>query len=302
MDFFSIGNVSGYAKNLDMKAKWNKKKKKGDFQSESKKSDLQRKNDAFKDYWYKKKNDPENDEKMQSISNKVAAGKELTPDEMRYLEEKNPMLYKKIQQDKEEQKAFERDLRRCRTKDEVERLKTDTVAKSLTVIGSVKSDPNIPEGTKASIAASEMMKLKKLEEISAKFVKSGEYAKLPTEAEVRKAEKEIAEAQEAAREKAADTGTDTEETISGEEKTAEPQTSERESAEKADDAKAYKENRTVPHEEKTVTEAEASPEAQKMKRAKAKKVYIDIKKTTDSSTSAPYIANAFSLGLNKGDK
>ena len=80
-----------------------------------------------------------------------------------------------------------------------------------------------------------MMKLKKLEEISAKFVKSGEYAKLPTEAEVRKAEKEIAEAQEAAREKAADTGTDTEETISGEEKTAETQTSERESAEKADD-------------------------------------------------------------------
>ena len=290
MDFFRIGNASNYAKKLDMKAKWNTKKQKGDFQSESKKTELQRKNDSFKDYWYTKRKEEENDEKLQNINNKVAAGKDLTPEEMRYLEEKNPMLCKKLKQDKEEQKAFERDLKRCKTKDEAERLKTDTVSKSLTVIGSVKNNPNIPEGTKAAIAASEMQKLKKLEEISAKFVESGEYAKLPTEAEVRKAEKEIAEAEKAEKENTEDT--DTQKQVYGGEETAEVQ---KDTAEKADKkADASEDKKALLSEEKTVSEAENTPEAQKMKRAKAKKTYIEIKKNTDSFTAVPYTANTFS--------
>ncbi len=290
MNFFNIGRLSGYTKNLDMKAKWNNKKKTGDFQSQSKKTELERKNDSFKDYWYSKQNEPDNDEKMQNINNKVAAGKDLTPDELRYLESKNPMLYHKIKNDKDEEKAFERDLKHCKTKDDVERLKTNTVTKSLSVIGSVKNNPNIPEGTKAAIAASEMQKLKKLEEISAKFVKSGEYAKLPTEAEVRKAEKEIAEAEKAEREKAAE-GTDENDTHKSEHSLQETETAitdkKAENTEKT--VQSEKEQDTFQKETETVTQAEYSPEAQKMKRAKAKNAYIQIHEKTGSSDAVPFI-------------
>ena len=285
MDIFSIGKVADLTKNTDMKARWNEKKKKGDFQSESKKTELQRKNDSFKAYWYDKQKNEESDKTLESINNKVAAGKDLTPEEMRYLESKNPMLYKKLKQDKEEQKAFEHDLKKCKTKDEVERLKTDTVSKSLTVIGSVKNNPNIPEGTKAAIAASEMQKLKKLEEISAKFVDSGEYAKLPTESEVRMAEKEITEAEQAERKRPDD------EDISERTDDEGREVSDKEAGVTAESVSTAE--KVLPEEEKTVIEAENTPEAQKMKRAKVKKAYIEIQEKTDSFAAVSHNADTF---------
>ena len=46
MDFSKIGSLSGYMKSLKLETKWKQKKDSGDFQSQSKKTELQRKNEV----------------------------------------------------------------------------------------------------------------------------------------------------------------------------------------------------------------------------------------------------------------
>lgn len=267
MDLSKIGSLSNYMKNIKLETKWKQKKQSGDFQSESKKTELQRKNEQFKAQFYKQQAENPEDETLKAINNKIAAGSKLTPTEMKYLQSKNPMLYQKLKNDEQQEKAFEKELKECKTKDDVEKLKSNNVSKAMSAIGSVKSNPNIPEGTKLAIAESEMRKLEKLNKIAAKFVKSGEYAKLPTEAEVQKAEKEISEAKQAQTEEiltcenSSDTNLEKAE-IAG--------ISNNNSETSVNDYKAETdENR------KTVEEAELSPEAEKLKRSKAKKAYLD---------------------------
>ena len=266
MDLNIIGSASQYAKNLGMQNKWDQKKKTGDFQSESKKTEMERKNDSFK-AWYKEQQEKhENDDTLNKINDKLAAGAELSEAEMKYLKTKNPTLYEKVKNDKLEEKKYEHDLKHCKTKDEAERLKVNKVNGTLSKINSVKNDPNIPEGAKLSIAASEMAKLEKINRISAKFVKSGEYEKLPTEEEVHKVEKETREAKQQA--------------VCDSAKAS--KMSEEAEANKKDDTKGSDENK-IPdliESRKTIFEAENSPEALKVKRSKAKKAYTEIKENT----------------------
>lgn len=266
MDLNKIGSLSCYMKNMKLETKWKQKKKSGDFQSESKKTELQRKNEQFKAQYYRQQAENPEDETLKAINNKIAAGTELSSTEMRYLQSKNPMLYQKLKNDEQQEKVFEKELKECKTKDEVEKLKFNNVSKAMSTIGAVKSNPNIPEGTKLAVAESEMKKLQKLDKIAAKFVKSGDYAKLPTEAEVQKAEKEISEAMQ--------------------EQTAEILNAENNPEEISSDVSENMEiifdntDNTVKEDKTTVTEAENSVEAQKIKRAKAKKAYIDAENNT----------------------
>ena len=266
MDLNKIGSLSCYMKNMKLETKWKQKKKSGDFQSESKKTELQRKNEQFKAQYYKQQEENPEDDTLKAINNKIAAGTKLSATEMRYLQSKNPMLYQKIKNDEKQEKAFEKELKECKTKDEVEKLKFNNVSKAMSAIGAVKSNPNIPEGTKLAVAESEMRKLQKLDKIAAKFVKSGEYSKLPTEAEVQKAEKEISQAMQ--------------------EQTAEIITAENNSEEIGSDVSENMKinfdstDNAVSEDKIIVTEAENSVEAQKIKRAKAKKAYIDAENNT----------------------
>lgn len=273
MDLSKIGSLSNYMNSLKLETKWNQKKKTGDLGSQSKKSELEIKNEQFKaQYYSQRENNPE-DETLKTINNKIAAGTKLSPTEMRYLQSKNPALYQKLKSDEQQEKAFEKKLHECKTKDDVDRLKMSSVSKALSTISSAKGS-NIPEGTKLEIAASEMRKLQKIEKIVAKFVKSGEYSKLPTEAEVHKAEKEIAEAKQNQTEEILETQKNSE----NEEKVS---TTQQENVEKtkikSDNKDIVKETEKVlpdKKSDKTVAEAEHSVEAEKIRRSKAKKAYI----------------------------
>lgn len=270
MDLNKIGSLSNYMSNLKLETKWNQKKKSGDLGSQSKKSELEIKNEQFKaQYYNQRENNPE-DETLKTINTKIAAGTKLSPTEMRYLQSKNPALYQKLKSDEQQEKAFEKKLHECKTKDDVDRLKMSSVSKALSTISSAKGS-NIPEGTKLEIAASEMRKLQKIEKIVAKFVKSGEYSKLPTEAEVHKAEKEIAEAKQNQTEEILEVSKDKEKVS----------TTQHENVEKTEiksenncDVKETEKFSADEKSDKTVTEAEHSVEAEKIRRSKAKKAYI----------------------------
>ncbi|MBQ8435509.1 MAG: hypothetical protein IJX24_05815, partial [Oscillospiraceae bacterium] len=279
--------------------KWKQKKSSGDFQSESKKTELQRKNEQFKAQYYKQQKDNPEDETLKSINNKISAGVDLTADEMKYLQTKNPMLYQKLKNDKQEEKAFEKKLKNCKTKDEVENLKLSSVNKAMSAMGAVKNNPNISDGVKLAVAESEMRKLRKLNEIVVKFVKSGDYAKLPTDEEVQKAQKDMAEARKAQTEKilTVENAAENKKSVGLAAEENGGMMADFSKTENTENEKASK-NTFSDDKKLTVTEAENSAEAQKIKRSKAKKAYLEAENNFDFvSVSTKMNSDSFSNNI-----
>lgn len=119
-----------------------------------------------------------------AIDGKIAAGGTLTPEEERYLEQKDPASLQRYRQAKMEKKAYEEKLKRCKTKDEVDRLKTNTMSGYLASFKKIENDPCIPLSEKLAKAQEMLAKSRNIEEVEIKFKASAEYENLPTEAEL----------------------------------------------------------------------------------------------------------------------
>ena len=220
---------------------------------------------------------------------------------MEYLQKNDPQLYQKVKSIEAEQKNYENELKRCKTKEEVQRVRTNHAAASLSTVNNIKNNPNIPEGKKLELIWQEHMKNQALEEVTKEFVESGKYAKLPTEAEKAEAEKELKEAKEAelgiedpaeeAEEKdkaEADSETDStkEDRPADSIKEARPADgaesalaeSQAGKVKKAMVDEAVQSSRAaLQKHEMTRMEAETTPEALKVKRAKARAAYEGVK-------------------------
>ncbi|MCI9681057.1 MAG: hypothetical protein HFI26_06695 [Lachnospiraceae bacterium] len=279
MDFSMIQSIGTYTKNMEMQMKWQKKKEDNDFTADgsTKWSDpTARQAEEIR------RSQADGSAKLLSqIRTKLAAGKKLTQEEMDYLQKNDLPTYQKVKAIEAEQKSYEKELKNCKTKEDVQRVRTNRVAASLSVVNNVKNNPAIPEGAKLGLIWQELQKNMVMEETIKKFVESGEYAQLPTEAEKLEAEKELKEWKEA------ELGIKDTEENAGEKEPAEnvteaESTVEEASADKApvDKAKeiaiqeALKRDRTFLQErKKTRAEVEATPEARKVKRAKAQAAY-----------------------------
>lgn len=235
------------------------------------------------------------------IRSKLANGKKLTIEEMEYLQKNDPQLYQKVKSIEAEQKNYENELKRCKTKEEVQRVRTNHAAASLSTVNNIKNNPNIPEGKKLELIWQEHMKNQALEEVTKEFVESGKYAKLPTEAEKAEAEKELKEAKEAelgiedpaeeAEEKdkaEADSETDgtKEDRPADSIKEARPADGAESSFAESQAGKVKKamvdeavqsSRAALQKHEMTRMEAETTPEALKVKRAKARAAYEGVK-------------------------
>lgn len=260
MDFLSVGSINNYIKNLDMEQKWQTKKHNGDYTADGLKTmtewlDKQRAEAAEKEE--AKSNDPA----LKDIHNKLAMGKRLTKGEMLYLQKNDPVVYQKAKALEDEIAAYESKLKNCRTKEEVQKLRMSQVSASLATVKSTMNNPAIPKGEKLGIIMAEHSKMRAVEEETMKFIKSKEYGELPTEEEKLKAEKDMQEAEE---NKLADEEAVAEEIVS--EDTEIPE----------------EEQVALPDGEITEYEAENTPEAKKVRRAKFK-AYIT---ASDSAAEA----------------
>ncbi len=272
MDFMKIGLITNYAKTIKRKYDWNKKKKENDFQSQSKKTELERKNDIFKADYKRMQENSNEDKALQSIHSKINAGANLTYSEMRYLQQKDPALYQKLKSREMELKNYERDLKRCKTKEEVERLKMTKLSEALIRIKANKGS-----------AQEELKKLEEFKKIEAKFAKDGEFSKLPTENEVHQAEKQETDSKKAEIEKLYDeiqkyAHIETENNTVSESEFV----SYEESFEGENSPKVYEKDISAETEIK-------NSNVQKVKRAKAKAAYIE-SENSYKAASAIYIA------------
>ena len=166
MDLLRIGSARQYAKSMARQTQWNLKKQSGDFTGHKK---------SLQDYVNITKASsvlPQTDEvdhKMSAIMTKAQVGKKLSPDEWEYLRTKNPTMYEKLREAEQEQENYEKALKRCKTRDEAQRLHVSKLAE---VMSAAK---NGDEGA--------LYRLNRLTRTMTEFTKSDEYHKMPTEAE-----------------------------------------------------------------------------------------------------------------------
>ena len=174
MNFYMMQSLGTYTKNMAMQMKWQQKKANNDFTADgsTKLSDpTARQAEEIR------LAQADGSSKLSSqIRTKLASGKKLTREEMEYLQKNDPQTYQKAKAIEEEQKSYEEELKKCKTKEDVQRVRMNRTAASLSVVNSVKSNPAIPESAKLGILWQELQKNMALEETISEFVKSGRYA------------------------------------------------------------------------------------------------------------------------------
>lgn len=269
MNFFTVQSLNSYTKNMEMEMKWQKRKSTSDFSADG---------STTIDDWVKQQADEirqsqkDGSAKLQAqIDLKLNSGQKLTAEEKEYLRKHDPEAYQHVKNLEAEQESYERELKRCTTKDEVERVKMLHTAASLNAVNSIMNNPVIPENKKFELVMREHQKNSALQESTRDFVESGRYAKLPTEAERLKAEKDLKEAEEAERNIDDTTEETAKEALEQEGEKAEETLSDIAEEQRKEHAKDVLNQR-----EMTRAEAELTPEALKVKRAKAQAAYNSV--------------------------
>ena len=269
MDFTAIGSLHAYTKNMAMEMKWQQKKSSGDFKADGTKT---------VEEWLKKQQEEatqsqSTDSKLKAqIDLKLKSGKKLTYEELEYLKNHDPQGYQKAREIQMEREAFERELKKCRTKEEVQRVKLSHAAASMAAVKEADTNPNIPKGQKLALIMQELAKNNALCDAERAFIQSGDYGRLPTENERLKAEEDLKKAEEAEKDMENRTDDTPEEVNDSLNETA---------AGKAVEEKARAEEKTpsesrikaakeiIAGKKPTRMQAEVTPEARKVRRAKA---------------------------------
>lgn len=188
------GSIRQSVKMATMNALIEQKKTKGFVEKQKEMSPEERMLEQFKEQAAQEKEA----EYTNGIANKVMSGKTLSSEEIEYLQQKNPELLKKYREMQEEKKSYERQLRQCKTKEEVERVRVNKINGYLAQAKSISHNAVIPKGEKKAMLEEIMARLTNMEKVYVKFVKSEQYRKMPREQEIAKERAELSSEREEA--------------------------------------------------------------------------------------------------------
>ena len=176
MGLAMIGNIGQYTKTMKMTMDWKQKKESGNYtkKSDEKTSELDFYRRQLEDIRENAKDD------KSTIYMKLKSGKKLTAEELEYLRDHDPEAYKEAKEIEEEQERYEEELKRCKTKEDVDALKMTYLSSKMAVAKEISNNPNIPEGAKMQLLLKENAKIKAVQEVDIKFRNSAQYANLPT--------------------------------------------------------------------------------------------------------------------------
>ncbi len=131
--------------------------------------------------------------KTEEIASKVYSGQRLSTEELDYLQKECPELYKDYIEIRNEREGYERKLKNCKTKEEVDRVKTNQMNQYAATAKKTFNNPNIPLGEKYRIARKLLAKITGVVEAEAEFKASKQYKDLESEHEIRRREHEQAQ-------------------------------------------------------------------------------------------------------------
>lgn len=167
MDFTTINSLNSYISGLKMQGLWHLRQKNG----ASHQDEITVDGVTFH----------RQDETLASIRAKLDAGGSLTEEERAYLKQHDPQAYQELLEEEQEQAAYERALRSCKTKEEADRLQMNRIGQSLSRIQTVEHDSAIPLHAKLKVATREKRLVDAAADSMREFVASGDYDRLPSE-------------------------------------------------------------------------------------------------------------------------
>lgn len=132
--------------------------------------------------------------KMAEITAKMKSGESLTAEEIDYLKKNNPSAYQAYEEIRQEKENYEKQLKNCKTKDEVEKLKVQKLGQFAAEAKKIANDPCIPESKKVQLMGKILGKTMGVQKVHMAFVESAKYQALPTEEELAREREEKAEA------------------------------------------------------------------------------------------------------------
>lgn len=192
------GTVRSAGKLMQLDNKWQQKKAEGKIFAKELTPE-----ERLLNHFQEQLEDMKKNKEMNDISNKVMSGDTLTFEEIEYVKKNNPQLYKTYMEVRAEREAYKKDLEKCKTKEDVDRLKLNKMSSYLSEAKSITNNPNIPKGQKLALIQKILMKATNVQDVHMKFVESGKYASLPTEQELAEEAKEKAAKSETAAEELA---------------------------------------------------------------------------------------------------
>ena len=143
------------------------------------------------------------------LYNKLKSGGKLTSEEISYLEQNDPEALRKYREDQAEKVAYERELKNCKTKDEVDRVKMNKLGNFAAQAKKITTDPYIPLDKKVELMNQLNDKLCRVNQAHMEFLDSQQYRDMPTEAELSEERtEEITEMQEDMQEEVMDSISD----------------------------------------------------------------------------------------------
>ena len=194
------GTLYEAGKMMTMQNKWEQKKSTGNVLKKEKK-ELTPEERQLQDYREQLEETRKGNE-YSALYSKIQSGQKLSPAEEDKLKEKDMKSYLEYKANQAEQEAYAERLKRCRTKDEAQRLQTSKMQGNLSKMKNIENDPYISDAEKLKMARVIQGDTVATAKIYQEFNQSEEYDKLPTEGELeqfRKMERdaENAELQEA---------------------------------------------------------------------------------------------------------
>ncbi len=206
MEIFAAGSAYTSAQALRMQNQWNTKKKSGNAPAQTSEvfeqqvastqkqpaanepkqqtantqnqpaADAKEQPDTGIDAFLQMKEKSDEEYKKQSIRWKAFAGKTLTSEEKRYLRQTDIMAYERFNAIEQEQKAYERALKRCRTKEDAQRLKLSRLGSSLATVKAVGGS-GMGDDKKITMLALENRRCNMLAKSTDEYIRTGGYKK-----------------------------------------------------------------------------------------------------------------------------
>lgn len=188
-----FGTAQSYAKSNFMKQKWNLKKQGIEYDEKN----------QWKASLMRQASDEMKSKQISAISYKMKSGQKLTGSDLEYLKAHAPQLYTEYLKIVAEREQYKEELKKCKTKDEVNNLNTMKVQEFMSQIHSVEGS-GMSAGAKQAAMDRIQMHMANIQNEHQAFVQSTRYASLKWQKEIdrEEAEKE-AKIQEIQEEKAA---------------------------------------------------------------------------------------------------
>ena len=183
------GTIKSAVKLDVLMGKWEEKKVKNDWRKDSSLTGEEKMLCQFQEDLA----DMREGNKTEEIASKVYSGQRLSTEELEYLQRECPELYKDYMEIRGEREGYERKLKNCKTKEEVDRLKTNQMSQYAATAKKTFNNPNIPLGEKYRIARKLLAKITGVIEVEAEFKASKQYKDLESEHEIRRREQAQAE-------------------------------------------------------------------------------------------------------------